>query len=56
MRQNPRWEPDWFAANQEFPQIFWNPKFRYRFYKRRPRVSKMSVCITDSVVKYVIKN
>jgi len=56
MRQKLPWESDRFSANQEFPQILWNPKVRYRFYKRRPRVPNMIVCITGSVVKYIIKN
>ena len=55
MEQNPSWEPDRFSSNQEFPQILWNPKVRYLFYKLRPRVPNMGVCIIDNVVKYVIK-
>ena len=37
--QNPSWEANWFAANQETPRISLNPKVHYRTNKSPPPVS-----------------
>ena len=36
--QRPSWEANWFAASQEIPRIFLNPKVHYRTHKRPPPV------------------
>jgi hypothetical protein len=33
MEQSPSWGANWFAAGQEIPRIFWNPKVHYRIQK-----------------------
>ena len=37
MVQSP-WEANWFAASQEIPRIFMEPKVHYRTHKRPPPV------------------
>ena len=39
MVQSPFWEANWFAASQEIPRIWRNPKVHYRTHKRPPPVS-----------------
>ena len=37
--QSPSWEANWFAASQEIPRIWRNPKVHYRTHKRPPPVT-----------------
>ena len=37
--QSPSWEANWFAASQEIPRIWRNPKVHYRTHKRPLPVS-----------------
>ena len=39
MVQNPSWEANWFAINQEIPRISRNPKVQSRTHKHPPPVS-----------------
>ena len=39
MVQSPSWEANWFAASQEIPRIWRNPRVHYRTHKRPPPVS-----------------
>jgi len=39
MVQSPSWEANWFAASQEIPRIWRNPKVHYCTHKRPPPVS-----------------
>jgi hypothetical protein len=42
MEQSPSWEANWFAASQEVPRVFWNPKVPHRTHKRPLPVPSLS--------------
>ena len=42
MEQSPSWEVKLFSANQEIPQILWNPEVHYRIHNIPRNVPIMS--------------